>query len=502
MYNKIKQFLKHSTIYSIGIIATKGVGVITLPIYTKFISVPEFGLFGLIEISIAILVEIFLLGQANSILMFNNSPEFAEEKKSNFFTIIISVLLVNIFFLLSFEFLKQPVLGLLNVGEEYYIYYSLGLVIVFLRVINLLFLYKIRADEKSVLYTLITLIKITLTLGFVIYFVGFERIGVLGILYSYLIAEGVIVLIQLPLMIKDMQFRIRKEVIDTAAKFGIPLIFGSIGIMLLNLSDRYMLWYFTNLEVVGLYDLGYRVAGVLNMFLIMPFNLTLLPSAYKMYKQPGDKRYYSKLMTYLCFVLVWMGLGLSLISKEIIKVFALNPDYWAAYTVVPIIVLAYIFSAARNFASLGLFLTKNTKHIAWITILAALINIGLNFWLIPIYGMMAAAYNTLFAFVVYYFLTKYFSDKYYYISYENWKLIKIFSAGILLYILSSLIEPENSWYFLGVKIMVFLTFPVILFFIKTYEPNEIQTIIKIIKYWKDPSNIKYQFISTIKNIKR
>jgi O-antigen/teichoic acid export membrane protein len=197
-----------------------------------------------------------------------------------------------------------------------------------------------------------------------------------------------------------------------------------------------------------------------------------------------------------------MGLGLSLISKELIKVFALNPDYWPAFTVVPIIVLAYIFSATRNLASLGLFLTKNTKQIAWITLLAAVINIGLNFWLIPIYGMMAAAYNTLFAFIVYHILTKYFSDKQYEIEYENWKIIKIFIVGIFLYLLILYIEPENLWYFLGVKVVVFLLFPFFLYLLKTYETVEVDTVIKIFKHWKNPSNIKELFSNKLSKIKK
>lgn len=496
MLDRIKQLVRHTAVYSIGNIATKGIGLVTLPLYTKFISLEQFGLLGIIEITMLILVEVLTLGQANSILIFNNAKEFKDKKKSSFYTITLSVFIFNFFFLSLAELFKAPIFEFLNISSLFYSYFSLGILIIFLRIINLLFLYKLRAEEKSFFYTIITIVKIISILILVIFFVAIKKIGIDGVLYSYLISEILILLITLPWMIGNMLPIYDKLILVNALKFGLPLIFGTIGIMLLNLSDRYMLQLFTNLNIVGLYDLGYRVAGVLNMFIIMPFNLTFLPSAYKIYKQHDDKRYYSKLMTYLCFVLVWFGLGLSLISKEIVKVFALNIDYWPAYTIVPFIVLAYVFSAARNVASLGMFLTKNTKYVALTTMFSALINVLLNYWLIPIYGMMAAAYSTLFAFLIYLILTKIFSDKFYKIKYENIKLIKIFLTGIFLYLISLLMNNGNIL-FLIIKIILFILFPFILYLFKVYEPIELKKFEEILMFLKKPSNLKYLSINKI-----
>jgi O-antigen/teichoic acid export membrane protein len=479
MYSKIKQFLKHSTIYSIGNIATKGVGVITLPIYTKFISVPEFGLFGLIEISIAILVEIFSLGQANSILLLSSSIDNKDQRKSAFFSIFIVVFIISLSSLLMFELLKAPLLNVFNASNEIRNLYTLALLVIFLKVINNLFLFQFRALEKSTLYTLVTLTKLFTVVLLVIFFVAVKKIGITGILYAYILSELLIFIVQLPLMTRQMQFRFNLKVVKTAFIFGVPLIFSSIGIMLLNLSDRYMLQLFTDLRTVGLYDLGYRIAGILNMFLIMPFSLTLLPSAYKVFKTEGDKRYYSKLMTYMCFILVWVGLALSLFSKEIVGIFALNPEYNSAFIVIPIIILSYIFSATRNLASIGMFLTKNTKYIAYITIFAAMLNILLNLLLIPKFGMMAAAYNTLISFILFHFVTKHYADKFYPVNYENVKLFKIFCVGILLYLILHFAFADVTMIGMLIKLLMVIVFPVILYFLNLFDKIEIQTLKKI-----------------------
>ena len=90
-------------------------------------------------------------------------------------------------------------------------------------------------------------------------------------------------------------------------------------------------------------------------------------------------------------VLVWAGLALSLFSKEIVEIFALNPSYYSAYIVVPYIIVVYILYGMSTISSLGMYLSGKNFYMALITMFCAGINIGLNFWLIPQYGIIAAA---------------------------------------------------------------------------------------------------------------
>ncbi|MEW6702072.1 MAG: oligosaccharide flippase family protein, partial [Bacteroidota bacterium] len=103
MKEKILGTLKHSAIYSVGNIAQKGMGIITLPIYLNFLTKAEVGIFGLLDITINIIVEILILGQANSIILFNNKKEYKQKRDSVFFTIASFVLLVNLLFILVAE---------------------------------------------------------------------------------------------------------------------------------------------------------------------------------------------------------------------------------------------------------------------------------------------------------------------------------------------------------------------------------------------------------------
>ncbi len=488
MLEKLKHLLKHSFVYSISNAAIKASGIILLPIYSANLTLAEFGSLGIIEVTIVILVEIINLGQGQVLVMMINNDEYKTQKGEVFFTVFIFSATVCALFLAVAEISLPYLVNLIDNPEVYYTYFRLSIYVIVLRILFNIFMSKIRADERSVLYSTTGVVKLLLMLGLITYFVAFNNYKVEGILYSYIIAESLLLVALLPSMLKQMFPRISKEFIVEAVKFGFPLIFGSISMMMLNVSDRYIIKYFLTDEDVGLYDLGYRIAGTLNMFVIMPFTLTLMPQAYKMFKKEGDVRFYSKVLTYLTLALVWIGLGLSLFSKEIIKTLALNVNYWPAYTIVPIIVLSYVFFGMRIVAALGMYLKKNTRYIALTTTAAFILNIVLNILLIPVYGISAAAYSTLISFLFLYLISLYFGNISYKINFEHFKIFAAIFGGLLFYFVAVIFNGESTGVRISIKLSLLFLFPPILYLTKFFEPIEIQRIKDFIKKFNTKNN--------------
>ena len=79
------------------------------------------------------------------------------------------------------------------------------------------------------------------------------------------------------------------------------------------------------------------------MFLIIPFSLSFLPKAYKVYKSEGDISYYSNLMTYFTFVLIWVGLLLALYADPLIKLFSTDERFFPSAEIVPVLILGNVF---------------------------------------------------------------------------------------------------------------------------------------------------------------
>ncbi len=488
MKEKVFGTLKHSAIYSIGNIALKGMGIITLPIYLNFLTKTEVGIFGLLDVTINIIAEILILGQANSIILFNNKKDYEEKRDSVFFTITSIVLLVNLMFILAAELFGSSILSISKSTQDIAAYLPFIIYISLIRVINNLFLNKLRADERSVFYTSVTLVKIVSFIGLIFYTVVYLKLSVYGIMYSYLISEMIVLIVLLPGMIIKMKPVFEKDALKEALKFGTPLIFSSIGIMILNLSDRYLINLYLNLEEVGTYDIAYRIAGIVNMFLILPFNQAMLPSAFKVYNDPNSNRYLSKLMTYMCYVTIWGGLAISIFGEEIILILG-NENYSAAVSYIPFIVLAYILSAMRNVASNGMLFAEKTLLIAVITIGSGILNIALNIIFIPVYGTIAAAYTTLISFIVFYFVTYLTANKFYKIGYENFKIAQLIVFGVIIFFIQEYIHFDNFFVMLLVKFVFVLSFPFLLLLIGFYEKIELETIKTSLRSLRSPGQI-------------
>jgi O-antigen/teichoic acid export membrane protein len=484
MIERLKNTVRHTLIYSISNIAAKAVGVLLIPLYTSKLTLGQFGVWDLLDVTITILAEIFILGQASAIILVNNSEEFKERKDSSLFSITVFILSISALLVIFIEAVTSlfP-----SYFENTYFpspYLKLSAYIVLLRVLNNLFLSKVRADEQSGYYTIISVLRILLITGLTVYFVGFAQSGILGILYSAAMGEAFTILLLLIKVIPQMKMRFDRNILSEALKFGLPLVFVTIGYYLLNLSDRYIIKYLLGAEAVGLYGFGYRVAGVLNMLLILPFNLSFTPIAFKIFGQKDDGRYFSKMMTYSTFFFVWGFIFLSLFSKELVNIFSARPDYDSVYLFIPVILLSYVFSGMRLTATLGMLLTKNTKSIAWITIGSALLNIILNFIFIPVYGLMAAAINTLIAYLLFYIITQRISDKYFKIPFENRKLVIMIILGSVLSTAIYFLPDMNFVASFIIKVIVGGIFPLLLFLFGFYDKAELDLLLNPKKLYR------------------
>lgn len=474
MQANVKYFIKHSLVYGISSIAQKASGIILIPVFTKFLTTTEFGQQGILIVTITIFSQILLLGQGQSIVRYSNIEEYQQKKKSVFFTLLAFITAISVLFIVAGIPFISTFASFFEDSVAFREYLEICLYIIALTNINYLLANKLRADERSTLFTISGVAKLLAILIAGVYLVAFENWGVKGVLYSNLVGEILGLIIVVPYLFREIEFKFDTDVFKESLKFGAPLIFSGLAMNLLNWSDRYILKLLTAYSTLGLYELAYKVAGILNMFFIVPFSLTLLPIAYKFYKQEGDKLFYSKILTFFSFVMFWAGLALSIYAKEIVQLFALDPSYYPAYEIVPLLTLSYCVFGMSLVTALGLYLTGKTNSVAVISIVCSAINIGLNFLLIPYWGMTAAALNTLIAFLILVILTTVVSNKYYKISFEYFRLIKIIGASILLYFTAVFFSNYGLTVNIILKLVVLVLFPVTLIALGFFKKDELE----------------------------
>jgi O-antigen/teichoic acid export membrane protein len=155
--------------------------------------------------------------------------------------------------------------------------------------------------------------------------------------------------------------------------------------------------------------------------------------------------------------------------------------------VVPLIALAYVIYGVSMISSLGMYLTGKNHFVALITIFCAGLNIALNFWLIPIYGMIAAAANTVISFAILDVFSNLTSRRYYNIPYEHFKIIRLFLFSVLFFVFIGLFNELEFESRLLLKIISIISFPVFVVLLKYFTRNELILINGAIKKWIKPS---------------
>ncbi len=177
-----------------------------------------------------------------------------------------------------------------------------------------------------------------------------------------------------------------------ALKIGLPMIPHGLALILLARIDTTMISKYCTFGDVGLYTSGYTI-GTLLMFITNAVSQAWLPwFNEKLYAdKTAEIREKNKiLMFYGCVLTILFIMA----APEAVKIL-FAPPYWDAMWVVPPVALGtlcqYFYT---NYVNAELF-TGNTALIAINSIIAAVINIGLNAYYIPRYGYIAAAYTTL-----------------------------------------------------------------------------------------------------------
>jgi len=280
--------------------------------------------------------------------------------------------------------------------------------------------------------------------------------------------------------------------------YSFPLMLSSISGIILSIADRYCINFITGLSELGSYSLGYKIANSIKVLLVTSVQLSINPLIYQMMDKPGNKRFYSKIMLYFCFGVLFCVLGLSLFSKEIVYLLASsNKEYWDAYKVIPLLSFAVLFGMLKDTSLIGLNLSKKTKIIGLVTIAISILNVILNVVLISLLHSVGASIAALVSNILFFWIIYHYAQKYYYVPYEIKKIVILITLGIGIYGISLINFPIPSLFKYLLKFCLIFSMPVILYFLRFYENAELEVIKGTWRKWRNPHNWK----KNIANIK-
>lgn len=422
---------KGSALYIGGDLATKLLAFVLIPLYTRYLVPADYGVIEVVKALANGLTIVCGLGLAGAMTRFYFESENLEDR-ARFLGTVTSVLVGNTFIVvLALNLVGHRLFGRLFTSIPFDPFVRLAVWTVFLTSVSTVVLTLYRVREEAAKYVGFQLVQSCLGFGLILYFVIVRQNGALGKLQGEFVAAIALGVLGAYLIRSHLRLSWSWAEVKKSLKFGTPLVPHLIFWWVIDLSDRVLLQYFATLQEVGIYSLGYNLASLM-VAVIAGLNNAWAPHFFSVANRPGAKELVAKLLTYcLCAVLA-VGLMLALFAREIIVLIA-TPEYHDAYRVMPIIVIAFIFAGIGTILTNLIFHGKTSRHLPLLTGLAACVNVGLNVLLIPLFGIMGAAYATVMAMAVYACLVFIVSQKVYRIDYDGGKIGRIaFAFGILL----------------------------------------------------------------------
>ena len=220
-------------------------------------------------------------------------------------------------------------------------------------------------------------------------------------------------------------------------RFGYPLIFTGILMWVNNVSDRFFLLHYSNLEEIGFYSIANIFSQpilMINMALSMSSSVLLMSMFTEEVDndKPKTKEFYKKTLYIYVAISLIIAIGISVFSFEIVY-YITTPKYISAIVAIPFLLFAIILDQSFQITASGMTLMEMSKPYVWISLIAAYINIILNFYFIPKYGFLGAAITTVLSNVAYFIVGYLWSQKYFKV---NWEIQKPVAFFILAFAIS------------------------------------------------------------------
>jgi len=492
MLKSIKISLKDTIVYGLGNVAVKIVGLLLIPIFTdqKFFSTDQFGVMGVLDISAIVLTAMLASGLPQSLTRWFWDKDHKDNQKGIFFMSLSSQIIVSLLFCAVLIPLSRTLSLLIFSKTDWARVIAFVIVASGFQSINNVINTLMRLQSRSVLYTVTNLLKLILVLSLTLYFIIVRKMGLEGIYLAQVIGNGFIVLLLLGYTIKNTRIFFDKAIFKSMNVYGFPLLLANISAALLTVIDRFSLNSLTVLKSVALYTFAIKITSVLKLVLVDSIKLALGPMMIKRIGTPDSKRFYSKVLLYSSYILMFAIVGVSLFSFEIIKVISKSRTYWDAVAIIPFLALSNFFVNMKEVTVYGLHIAKKTRIIGFIVVFCTLLSLALNILLIPIWDITGAAIATLLSQFIYWYACYYYSQKVFFVPYEIRKIVVMLITGAALSFSSLLINGMDLLPRMIIKTLCLVSFPFILYLFNFYEPIELQVIRGFITKWSKIKDLK------------
>ena len=460
-----------------------------VPVYTRKLRANDFGVLSLLTITFTVLTIVLKFGLNHAFFRHYYETEDPEHRRRIVGSTLIFLVLSSLGATAALWTLAPRISAAVFKGDASHAeLIQLIFLISFFEVITLIPDSILRANFKSARYSALNIVAFVFQIGFISYLVIWVDASVSNVLIGRLAGTAFEAVLFYAIVFRDLSLKFSLRELRGMLAFGVPLIFGQVAFQLFMMIDRFFLEHYTNNKEVGAYSMACTLVSVVSILVTVPFSQVWTVMRFSVMNEEGAEEYYSRVLTYIVLVSMFLALGVSAVAGDGLTLYSLK-SYWSAAAIIPLLGLSAVLDCASRVLNIGITMKKRTIFAPVVIAVALAANVGLNFLLIPRYGSMGATISTLLSFALFCGLRYWASNLFFKVRYEWARVLKIGAVGVVItaafYVNDSLRgeavinEVPNRPLLLlslAIKTALALSFPLLLFALRFYHPREIERI--------------------------
>ena len=442
----LRKLIKSSGVYALSSVALPLIALVLSPFLTHNLSPSDYGILTILTTAISLAAGFTQLGLGSAFFRAYGYDYTSEHDKRDVVAVATAMLcLVSIptviVVAVTSPFLAKLLLGQSSLGG----FVSLAGGVVLMQNLTVPGLAWMRAENRPLFYSLLSISGLLVTLLANIVLVGVLHWGVAGAIIANGSGYACMAICTMPIIILHAGIRIRIDIVRNLLSFGLPLILNIVSYWVLQFSDRYLLSLFTSLAETARYAVVYTLGSAMSVVIVTPFMLAWPTTMFAIARRKDAVQVFALMFRWFSMFLLFAAYSLSLVGIFLLD-WLFPATYHSASFIIPIVAVSIVFYGFFFVFNIGTNMKRKTWLAAVFTAIAALVNLAVNLVLIPLYGATGAAASTLIAYIVLALAAYIVNQRIYPIPFEIGRFVIALFVGVALYIGSSFLALSQGTY--------------------------------------------------------
>lgn len=469
---QLKRLAGETVLYGLGSIVPRFLNFLLVPLHTAVFNPEDYGVITKLFAYVAVVNIVFMFGMETTYFRFATKPEADEKKIFNLSqTVVVGVSLI---LSLLFIFISVPLSHVLKIAGHANIIVWFAVIMLMDAIVAIPFA-RLRLQKKAAMFATGKLINIFILVGLNLYFLKVAYNPAVGI--GYVILALLIANLFYLLFFYKTLFSWRpafdRLISPDMLRYAYPVMLMGIAGMINEMFSRITLeaWLPDNFYpgqsaeyALGIFGACFKFAMLMGLA-VTAFRYAAEPFFFSNASNKNSPELFAKVNHYFIIVCCILLLGVG-INLDVLKYFLGDKAYWEGLSVVPVLLLAYLFLGIYYNTTVWFKLTDRTYFGTIITIIGVVVTIAFNFLLIPLFGYMGSSWASLLCYLSMATISYFLGQKYYPIPYLVGKGVAyiVFTTALVYFVNS--VNIENRLLAIGFHQVVLVSYLMAVYFLE------------------------------------